>query len=584
MVVSFKKAKGRFVDRTDIELIEYNGWSKESKFFDKVVQDYFLARTDNVYYQKTVHPKRRHNNKVTETEAREKLSNRQDIELIKYKGWHKNSEFFDKIVNEKFTALPSNVYRRHSGHPRRSNREKLSEAQARERFLDREDIELIEYKGWSKKSKFLDKKAGKTWWITPNALYYQKSSHKSLAWKKTKQTKLANGSMVSYQEAKKRLRLRKDLILEKDGYRGWSKKSKFYDTIVEEYFFSKPEKVFYNGSSHPRRRRLENTKFFVQETNESIHSWLTKQSEPKPFYTFLHTKCNELGLKEVPEGKLLEWCDGYHVSKTQLEVLGERLFDSKHFNRKPRQINLDRRPDFKLSPQIFANVDGLYRHSEKCKDKKYHYKLRKEFEENDLRIFQFREDEIREKSNICKSIVDNALHKTPKRIYARKCTIKTVLQQEATVFLEQNHLMGSIKAKHLGLYDASLGLVCLLSYKCKKDTCKIERFCSKTFTAVIGGFSKLLKNLERKHLGQAIREIHNWVDLRYGTGNHLASKDFDKVKETLGWKWTDYSRTYNRLQCRANMDSRNLSQTQHASELGWAKIYDAGQRLWIKKT
>jgi hypothetical protein len=41
--------------------------------------------------------------------------------------------------------------------------------------------------------------------------------------------------------------------------------------------------------------------------------------------------------------------------------------------------------------------------------------------------------------------------------------------------------------------------------------------------------------------------------------------------------------TYNRLQCTANMDSRKLSEKEHAVELGWSRIYDAGQRFYSLK-
>ena len=40
--------------------------------------------------------------------------------------------------------------------------------------------------------------------------------------------------------------------------------------------------------------------------------------------------------------------------------------------------------------------------------------------------------------------------------------------------------------------------------------------------------------------------------------------------------------TYNRLRCRANMDNRKLSEKEYSEELGWERIYDAGQRLYIK--
>ena len=81
-----------------------------------------------------------------------------------------------------------------------------------------------------------------------------------------------------------------------------------------------------------------------------------------------------------------------------------------------------------------------------------------------------------------------------------------------------------------------------------------------------------------------MKDLHYWADLRYGTGNYLKNIGFEHIKDTLGWKWTDYRcRTYNRLKCRANMDARKLTQAEHAEELGWVKIYDAGQRLWVRR-
>ena len=99
---------------------------------------------------------------------------------------------------------------------------------------------------------------------------------------------------------------------------------------------------------------------------------------------------------------------------------------------------------------------------------------------------------------------------------------------------------------------------------------------------IIGGFSKLLKHIERDYLKPSTTEIHNWVDLRYGLGEHLETKGFKLIKDTLGWKWTDYTDTFNRLKCKANMDNRKLTENQHAEELKWYKIYDAGQRLYVK--
>ena len=42
--------------------------------------------------------------------------------------------------------------------------------------------------------------------------------------------------------------------------------------------------------------------------------------------------------------------------------------------------------------------------------------------------------------------------------------------------------------------------------------------------------------MEKNCIDPHIAEIHNWVDLRYGTGNHLLEKGFRKIKDTQGWK------------------------------------------------
>jgi len=94
---------------------------------------------------------------------------------------------------------------------------------------------------------------------------------------------------------------------------------------------------------------------------------------------------------------------------------------------------------------------------------------------------------------------------------------------------------------------------------------------------------KRLNHLEKNILQPNISEIHNWIDLRYETGNYLLNKSFLLSEETLDYNWTDYKNTYNKLKCHANMDNRKLSEKEYAIELKLQKIYDAGQQLYIKK-
>jgi hypothetical protein len=267
---------------------------------------------------------------------------------------------------------------------------------------------------------------------------------------------------------------------------------------------------------------------------------------------------------------------GSNITNIEQIIINNLKIDK--FNKKPHQY-INYHPDFKLNETNFLNTDGLYWHSELEKDNYYHFMMRLAYEQNNMRILQFRSDEVENKLSIIISMVNNLLHQDTQKIYARKCQIKEVPKGKANDFLDSNHIMGKYMAKHIGLYWEDQ-LISICSYKVYNNSeLKIERFCSKCGFNIVGGFSKLLSHLE-KNLKPS--KVLYWVDLRYGTGNYLKSLEFQYSHETLGWKWTDGKRTFNRLSCRANMDERKLSEREYADELGWYKIYDAGQRLFIK--
>jgi len=289
------------------------------------------------------------------------------------------------------------------------------------------------------------------------------------------------------------------------------------------------------------------------------------------------------------EQVFLDYVNNHEQAISALELrfieLMKPEFDLQHYNQRPAGIILDRRPDFKLTNQghtVYINLDGLYWHSDKhIRNKNYHMEMSKAFRGAGLRLLQFREDEVQNRSNIVKSIILNALHMTTNRINARDTKITDLTPKEARSFLDQNHLMGFRRStKHYGIcHENQIIAVMSTTYSAQTQTLEIDRFATANNTLIRGGFGKLLSHA--KHAFNPTTVV-SFCDLRYATGNSYTAVGFQKQSSSLGWNWTNGKQTFNRLQCRANMDDRKLSQKEHSEELKWYKIYDAGQAKYIQ--
>ena len=262
---------------------------------------------------------------------------------------------------------------------------------------------------------------------------------------------------------------------------------------------------------------------------------------------------------------------------TKLEQFVEEKLGIKKFNKKALE-KARYQPDFKLSENLYLNVDGLYWHSEEQRESNYHFKLREAFEAEGKRIIQFYEDEVSTKWNIVESILNNVLGKTSIKIYARKCIFKDIPPSEAHEFYTQNHLMGPYdKAKHYGLCIDN-ELVSCMSVRFIVEGMEISRFGSKIGTSITGGFSKLLTNIIIEYKP---KRIISFCDLRYATGRSYETLGFKLENISQGWCWTNHSRgfqRFNRLQCRAG---GGKTERENAAEKGWVKIYDAGQAKYV---
>lgn len=222
--------------------------------------------------------------------------------------------------------------------------------------------------------------------------------------------------------------------------------------------------------------------------------------------------------------------------------------------------------DFKID-NLIIECDGLYWHSELKKDKYYHRDKRDLFIKLGYNPLFFYEDEIIRNRDIVESIILNKINKS-KIIYARKTSLQKIDNINANLFFKENHLMGRGSGTTLGLFIDD-EIVCAMRFIQKDGFIDISRFCCKKYYNVVGGFSKLLKNIEKQYKPDCIQ---NFIDLRYGSGEYLQQFGFEESTCHLSFNWVKNNDRLHRLKFPGNSGYEN----------NFVKLWDCGQRKFIK--
>ena len=228
-------------------------------------------------------------------------------------------------------------------------------------------------------------------------------------------------------------------------------------------------------------------------------------------------------------------------------------------------------------------------------DKNCHVDKTNLLEESGLQLFRVFSNEWQNKESIWKSVICSKLGKT-NRIFARKCIVKEVDVQKAREFCEENHLQGYINSSvRMGLFYNN-ELVSLMTFgKARRAKWKGEsnfelyRFCSKLNTTIVGGGSKLLKNFERTYNPDL---VISYANRRWSQGN---------VYEKLGFSFHGntspnyfYFKQNGPLQSREKFQKHkleevlevydnSLTETQNMFENGYRKIFDCGNKVFVKE-
>ena len=248
------------------------------------------------------------------------------------------------------------------------------------------------------------------------------------------------------------------------------------------------------------------------------------------------------------------------------------------------------------SKKLAFEFHGLYWHSEQHKPRGYHYSKHKQGLTAGFRTVHIFEDEWLKRKEAVKALIANSLGKTIDKVFARKCLVTPVEGIEANRFLEMYHIQGKPSgSKHLGLMHEEK-LVGVMSYALREsgrgkvsstEQLEITRYA--TSIQVLGGFSKLLRHLERNN--RDLKNIYTFSDIRCFTGNMYAKCGFSQVAELK----PDYFYVKSgKRQHKATLQKSNfrknpkllfdaaLTEAQLAVLNNFYRVYDCGKLKWEK--
>ena len=246
---------------------------------------------------------------------------------------------------------------------------------------------------------------------------------------------------------------------------------------------------------------------------------------------------------------------------------------------------------------IAIEINGMRFHSDLYKDRYYHLKKTEECHAKGIRLVHIWSCDLLNKEDIVKSQIKTILSlQDSNKIYARKCQIKEVSSSEATIFLNDNHLQGSVVSKYrYGLYYNNQLVQIMTFGKTRKMSGRIDkgqsyellRLCSNINTIIVGGATKLFNHF--------IKQINpdyilSYANRDWSIGNIYTNLNMSKIGYTPpGYFYSNGKRKLTRYQCQKHEliklgFDKNMSEYDIMTSRGYYRIWDCGniKYEWVK--
>lgn len=152
---------------------------------------------------------------------------------------------------------------------------------------------------------------------------------------------------------------------------------------------------------------------------------------------------------------------------------------------------------------IAIEYNGLYWHSEQMgKNRNYHYNKWLACREKNIQLIQIWEDDWNRNPELIQNMIAYKIGvSVGRKVYARNTVARKITQTEADMFLNKNHIQGTVAARlTYGLFfEGELVAAMLFKTEANSDSKTLNLLRYATNGRVVGGFTKLLKFAEKQN-------------------------------------------------------------------------------------
>lgn len=330
-----------------------------------------------------------------------------------------------------------------------------------------------------------------------------------------------------------------------------------------------------------------------QEAFNNRFFQLSKEQIEKDYTTYQcmgslanHYKCSMTTMKKLfkiydVEAKFAKSSVGQNEVANFISSLGLHIEQNNRKIISPLELDIVI-PEKKIAIEYCGN----YFHSQTWGNKhpKYHRIKYEKCRDAGYKLIMIFESEWKKKQDIIKSILRHKMGKTETRIYARNTDFRELTYQDIKQFEKDNHLQWTRPAfKYYGLFyknelimSASIGKARFN----KKYKYELIRMTAKMNTHLIGGVSKLFKNMQ-------IKDCVTYADNRFGDGATYEKVGFTKLGESAPNYFYFHKSDHHTLHSRNKFQKHKIlnvdkTKTEYENMLGqgYDRIFDCGNSIY----